>query len=423
MKKTGLLFIILLKSISSFGQFDQYFTNETLRLDYTHAGNSKNEFYFLDELIAEPFWGGSKTNLIDTFKYGKYFFEVYDKSSEAIIYSRGYSSLFAEWQTTLEAREISKSFEETIIFPMPKHPIIVKLYARNWEGELIKQKEYDIDPNNYFIQRGLKKDYPVYEALSQGNPSEKVDIVILPDGYTKDEMDLFIQDCDKFASVLFEFYPYSEYKNRFNISGVLAPSEESGADIPKDSVWKNTVLGTSFYTFDSERYCMTTENKSVRDIAANVPYDQIYILVNTKKYGGGAILNHYNVSVNSNEQAGKIFIHELGHGFAGLGDEYYDSSTSYNDFYNLEVEPWEPNITTLVDFDSKWGHLIADSIPIPTPDSTAYQTSMGVFEGGGYSAKGIYRPRKDCLMNTFKDDTFCDACSESIIKMINFYSK
>jgi hypothetical protein len=423
MKNTGLLLLFILISITSFGQFNKYFSEETLRLDYTHAGDAKNEFFYLDELIAEPFWGGSKINLIDNFKYGKYYFEVYDKESDILIYSRGYSSLFAEWQTTLEAREVSKSFEETIIFPMPINPIIVKMYSRSWEGELLKQTEYDIDPNNYFIQRGLRKEYPVYQALLHGKPSEKVDIVILPDGYTKDEMELFKQDCDKFAKVLFDFYPYSEYKDRFNISGVLAPSEESGTDIPKDSIWRNTLLGSSFYTFDSERYCMTTENKSVRDAAANVPYDQIYILVNSEKYGGGAILNHYNLSVNSNKQAGKIFIHELGHGFAGLGDEYYDSSTSYNDFYNLDVEPWEPNITTLVDFNSKWGHLIDDSIPVPTPDSTIYYSSMGVFEGGGYSAKGIYRPKKDCLMKSFDGDTFCDACSESIVKMINFYSK
>lgn len=423
MRKTGLSLLLILLSITSFGQFSNYFTNETLRLDYTHAGNAENEFYYLDEIIAEPFWGGSKTNLIDRYKYGKYYFEVYDKAGGALIYSRGYSSLFAEWQTTLEAREVSKSFEETIIFPMPLNPVIVKMYSRSWKGKLIKQVEYAVDPKDYFIKRGLKKEYPVYQALVQGDPSEKVDIVILPDGYTKDEMNLFIEDCDKFSEVLFEFYPYSKFKDRFNISGVLAPSEESGADIPKDSIWRNTILGSSFYTFDSERYCMTTENKNVRNLAANVPYDQIYILVNTEKYGGGAILNHYNVSVNSNKKAGKIFIHELGHGFAGLGDEYYDSSTSYNDFYNLEVEPWEPNITTLTNFDSKWGHLIADSIPIPTPDSLMYNSSMGVFEGGGYSAKGIYRPRNDCLMHTFDGDTFCDACAEAIVKRINFYSK
>jgi hypothetical protein len=423
MRKSTISLLFILASFSSFAQFNKYFTNQALRLDYIHAGNAKQEAYYLDEWIAEPFWGGSKNKLIDRFKYGKYYFEVYDKSSGTLIYSRGYSTIFAEWQTTLEAKKVSKSFQETIRFPMPKDTVIVKLYSRNWKGKFEKKVEYSISPKNYFIKRGLRKEYPVYQALVQGDPANKVDIVILPDGYTKDEMDLFIQDCDKFAQELFNYYPYSKYKSRFNISGVLAPSQESGTDIPRDSIWKNTLLGSSFYTFDSERYCMTTENKIIRDVAANVAYDQIYILVNTKKYGGGAIYNDYNLSVNSNKQAGKIFIHELGHGFAGLADEYYDNSTSYNDFYNQEAEPWEPNITTLVHFDSKWKHLLADSIPIPTPDSAKYQKSLGVFEGGGYSAKGIYRPKKDCLMKTFNGDKFCEACSEAIIKMINFYSK
>ncbi|HAG16895.1 MAG TPA: peptidase M64 [Bacteroidales bacterium] len=423
MKKAGLFTFLFLSTLFAFGQFDLFFSNGSLRLDYTHAGNATEEFYYLDEWIAEPYWGGSKTKLIDTFKYGKYFFEVYDKATGTLIYSRGYSSLFAEWQTTIEAQNVSKSFEETILFPMPKNAVFIKLYSRNWQGELQNKIEFEIDPKDYFIKHGLKKEYPVYQALVQGEPENKVDIVILPEGYTKEEMDLFIRDCDKFAKVLFDYSPYSEHKKRFNISGVLAPSEESGSDIPKENSWRNTLLGTSFYTFDSERYCMTTENKAVRDVAANVPYDQIYILVNTEKYGGGAILNHYNVSVNSNQKAGKIFIHELGHGFAGLGDEYYDSSTSYNDFYNLEIEPWEPNITTLKNFDSKWGHLILKNVPIPTPDSVIYEKNMGVFEGGGYSAKGIYRPKKDCLMKSFDGDVFCEACAEAIVKMINFYSK
>lgn len=423
MKKSGFLLLFLFLSSFGFAQFDSVFTKGAMRLDYIHAGTADQENYYLDEWIAEPYWGGSKTHLIDPFKYGNYYFEVYDQNTGALIYSRGYSSLFGEWQTTLEAKNTARSFQESVVFPMPKNSVVVKLYARNWNGKFVKQTEYKIDPKNYFIKRGLRKEYPVYQALVQGDPANKVDIVILPDGYTQDQMELFISDCDKFAKELFNYYPYSKYKDRFNISGVLAPSKESGADIPKDSIWRNTLLGSSFYTFDSERYCMTTENKAIRDVAANVPYDQIYILVNSEKYGGGAIFNFYNLSVNSNEQAGKIFIHELGHGFAGLGDEYYDSSTSYNDFYNLEVEPWEPNITTLVDFDSKWKHLLADSIPVPTPDSVIYQNSLGVFEGGGYSAKGIYRPKKDCLMKTFNGDEFCDACSEAIIKMINLYSK
>ncbi|MDO9028363.1 MAG: M64 family metallopeptidase, partial [Candidatus Roizmanbacteria bacterium] len=191
---------------------------------------------------------------------------------------------------------------------------------------------------------------------------------------------------------------------------------------PADSVWKNTILSSSFYTFDSERYCMTEDHKSVRDLAANAPYDQIYILTNTTKYGGGGIFNFYSMSSSSNRFSAAIIVHEFGHSFAGLGDEYFDSSTSYNDFYNLTIEPWEPNLTSLVDFDSKWSHLLAEDTPVPTPSDTAFIGKTGVFEGAGYVAKGMYRPAFDCLMHTFRGNRFCKACEEAISKMVEFYA-
>jgi len=394
-----------------------------MRIDYIHAGSYAQDEYYVKQIKQEPFWGGSLKNLIDTFKYGKYFFEVYDLETNTLIYSRGYSSLFGEWQTTNEAKKMNKAFYEGIVFPFPKNEVRVVWYARDWNGKFQKEMELEVDPKSYFIDPTLDKAYPVYDALKSGDPHQKVDIVIIPDGYDESEMELFKQDCDKFAEELFKYYPYSDYKNHFNIKGILAPSQDSGNDIPADSVWKNTQVSTSFYTFDSERYCMTEDYKSVRDLAANTAYDQIYILVNNEKYGGGAIYNFYNVSVNSNAKAGQIFIHELGHGFAGLGDEYYTSSTSYNEFYNLNVEPWEPNLTTLVDFNKKWKHLMDKNTPIPTPDTEKYQNTLGVFEGGGYVAKGVYRPKHDCLMNSFKDVHFCEACQEAIVKMILFYSE
>lgn len=420
MYKIVLIASFLILSTLSYASFDEHFTDKTMRIDYVHAGNDHSEQYYVQQIKQEPFWGGTLTNLIDTFKYGKYFFEVYDEASSSLIYSRGYSSLFGEWQTTLEAREIDKAFYESIVFPFPKNKVIVKWYSRQRDGKFKKTMELKVDPSSYFIDPNLAKEYPIYTAHHSGDPHKMVDIVILPDGYSESEMDLFKSDCDKFAKELFNYPPYDQYKNAFNINGVLAPSVDSGNDIPADSVWKNTQMSTSFYTFNSERYCMTEDYKSVRDLAANVAYDQIYILVNNEKYGGGAIYNFYNVSVNSNAKAGQIFIHELGHGFAGLGDEYYSSSTSYNEFYNLETEPWEPNITTLVDFESKWKHLVPKNTPIPTPQIEQFKGKTGVFEGGGYVAKGVYRPRQDCLMNTFNDTIFCEACHEAIIKMIIF---
>lgn len=421
--KYFILFVAIFLSVQVVAQFDRFFENRTMRMDYYHSGSHDTQQYAFDELIAEPYWGGSKTNLIDTFIYGNYCVKVFNLATDSLLYSRGYNTLFGEWQTTDESKNTQRSFSESVVFPFPKQPVKVVLYARNWNGVMEPQMEYVADPANYFIKQDRRLVYPYFEAYKSGNPAEKVDIVILPDGYTEEEMGLFVADCNKFTEGLFQFAPYNKNKDKFNIYGVWAPSEQSGNDIPADGVWKKTILHTSFYTFNSERYCMTYDDKSVRDLAANAPYDQIYILVNTEKYGGGAIYNYYNVSVNSNEKAAKIFIHELGHGFVGLADEYYDSSTSYNDFYNLTVEPWEPNITTLVDFGSKWQDMVKKKTPIPTPDTDEYIKKVGAFEGGGYVAKGMYRPKHDCLMKTFAGDDFCPVCEKAIQDMIDFYSK
>lgn len=422
MKKLFIV-VLLFASFQGFAQFDKYFHDKTLRLDYYHCGDSDNESYYFDELIEEPYWGGSKVNLVDTFQYGSYYLKVFNKTNDSLLYSRGFSSLFREWQTTDESKKIQRSFSEAVIFPYPKQEVDVVIYSRTWEGLFVEKFRHTVDPNNYFIKKDRRLDYPTFAVYQSGDPAIKVDIVILPEGYTNEEMGLFIDDCREFADGMFGYAPYDENKDKFNIIGVLAPSGDSGNDIPADNIWKQTLLNTNFYTFDSERYCMTMDNKSVRDLASNAPYDQIYILVNNKKYGGGAIYNYYNVSVNSNEKASQIFIHELGHGFAGLGDEYYNSSTSYNDFYNLKIEPWEPNLTTLVDFDSKWKDMVKKRTPIPTPDTEKFEKKVGVFEGGGYVAKGVYRPVHDCLMKSFDDDKFCPVCSKGIQDMIDFYTK
>ena len=307
--------------------------------------------------------------------------------------------------------------------PLPKSSAKIILFSRNNNGEFGETFSYLYSPANYFISPERRLGYPSFDVVISGEPEKKVDIIILPEGYSEAEMGLFINDCKRFAELLFGFSPYTENRDKFNIRGILAPSEDSGNDIPADSVWRKTLMNTSFYTFDSERYCMTYDNKSVRDLAANAPYDQIYILVNSEKYGGGAIYNYYSVSVNSNLLAAKIFVHELGHGFAGLGDEYYNSEVAYSEFYPLDVEPWEPNLTTLIDFDKKWKHLIHKKTPVPTPAKKKYLNKIGVFEGGGYAAKGVYRPANDCLMNTFNSDEFCNVCKEAIEEMIRFYSE
>ena len=423
MKKYILLFTLL--PVVSFTQinYDQYFENKTLRLDYFHTGNSTEDSYSFDEMIEEHYWGGSKVNLLDKFDYGKYKFIVKDYQSGIEIYSRTYATLFSEWQTTDEAKQTIKSFSESVVFPYPKNAVVVEFYSRDKKNILHKKFEYTIDPNNYFIKTERAYDLKSFEVLNNTDPDKALDIVIIPDGYTKEEMDKFRKDCEKFAGYLFNASPYKENKNKFNIWGIEAPSQESGTDIPAENIWRNTVVNSQFYMFDLDRYLMTRDNKTLRHIASNAPYDQIFILVNTKKYGGGAIYNHYSVCVSDNNFSEYIFTHEFGHGFAGLGDEYYTSDVAYNEFYPLDVEPLDPNLTTMVNFDSKWKDLISSDTPVPTPATKEYRKKVGVFEGGGYVAEGVYRPMQDCSMKSISVDNFCAVCRRAIEQMINFYSE
>lgn len=420
--KVYISFLLIFLSFSLSAQFDTFFKEGSLRLDYYHGGNATQEMYSLDQILAEPYWGGSTVNLIDTMNYGSYFVKIFDNESDSLIYSRGFNTLFGEWQTTNEAKKTSKSFSESVLFPMPKNDVRVELLSRDKKGVFQKKFEHVVDIDSYFIRTERHLEYPYFDVVNHGDCSEKVDIVIIPEGYSPEQMGLFISDCQKFANDIISFEPWTSNKDKLNIRAILSPSEESGTDIPGENIWRKTILNSSFYTFDSERYLMTLDNKSVRNLAANAPYDQIYILVNTTKYGGGGIYNFYSTSVNSNEQSAKIIVHEFGHAFAGLADEYYNNSTSFNDFYQMDVEPWEPNITTLVNFDKKWKHLLRKKTQIPTPEDGkwAKKDRLGVYEGGGYSAKGIYRPSIDCLMHTFDGEVFCDACKDAIQNMINF---
>ena len=423
MKKL-LLFLLAFLPCMAFAQFDEWFTEASLRVDYTLTGNNKTTTYALKELIREPFWSGSQTNLIDNLEFGNFIVRVYEPGTDHLLFSKGYQNLYGEWLTTDEAAKVTKTFDESVVVPFPKKPVEVALYRKDWDGNLIEGMRLTVKPDDYFIRTASYLHLPVYNAWI-GNPdiAHAVDIVILPEGYTQEEMGKFIRDCDFFVKSLFNYAPYDRYKERFNVRGVMAPSQESGCTEPGAHVYKNTVMRFSYWTFDSERYCMTTDNRDLRDLAGQVPYDQIYVLVNSKKYGGGGIYNFYCSSAAGNAFSGDIIIHEFGHGFAGLADEYYQDETGYGDFYNNDIEPWEPNITTLVDFDIKWKDMMDKKTPIPTPREKKYERTIGVFEGGGYEAEGVYSPHMDCLMKTFKGHVFCPVCQRAIERMILYYTE
>ena len=422
--KKSLLFLFALLPMMAWAQFDQYFTEASLRVDYVLTGNRETTTFSLKELIREPYWSGSKTNLIDNLEFGNYIVRVFEAGTDHLLFSKGYQNLYGEWVITPEALKLTKSFEESVIVPFPKVKVDIALYRKTWEGELKEGMRLTVNPDDYFIRDYDKLGLPVYDAwIGNKDITKAVDIVILPEGYTQAEMGKFVKDCDFFVKSLFSYAPYDRYRESFNVRGLMVASEESGCTMPGDHIYKNTAMRFSFWTFDSERYCMSTDNRDIRDLAGQVPYDQIYVLVNTDKYGGGGIYNFYCSSASSNSFSGDVIIHEFGHGFAGLADEYYNDETGYDHMYNLEVEPWEPNITTMVDFSNKWGDMLNKKTPVPTPREQKYEQTIGLFEGGGYEPKGMYSPHMDCLMKTFKGHEFCPVCQRAIERMILYYSK
>lgn len=425
MKNLIIAFVLLISVVKIQAQnFENYFENKTLRLDYFQTGNNLDEKYSFDELISEPFWGGSHVNLIDTFNFGNYKYEVFDSISNTKIYSRGYNTLFSEWQQTAEAKTCLRTYSETVVFPYPKNTVKVVLYKRNKLGKWDVKFGMYVNPKNYFISQEKKLKFASEKIHFSGDASKGLDIVIIPDGYSTQEMDKFTKDCKKFTDLLLNTSPYNKLTDKFNVWAVIAPSAESGIDIPGKNIWKNTTANCSFYTFNEERYLMTTDNKTVRHLAANVPYDQIYILVNTDKYGGGGIFNHYSTCCSDNINSNYVFVHEFGHAFAGLADEYFSKSTPYVDGYSKTVEPWEPNVTNLVKFESKWKDMLDANTIIPTPDDDKNKDlPIGVFEGAVYVSKGFYRPRFDCTMKSNKANNFCPVCQRAIERMINFYTK
>ena len=419
-----LLFLLNFLTFSAFAQseFNRYFTEGSMRVDFMMAGNAQTTRIYLHSLEKEQFWGGSVRNLVDTLNYGTFLFTLSEPETGNVIFSRGFCTLYDEWQTTPEAKITHRSFFQTVTFPFPKDKVKFQLYERGRNGYLSNVFSVIIQPDDIFIGTKTSGSYEVTEILRSGDPSKNVDIVFIPEGYTKKDMNKFVNDVKRLCDTLFNVNPFKTYKNRFNISAVMSPSAEQGTDIPGEGIWKNTIVNSTFYTFNTDRYLSVPDYWKLRDIAAAVPYDQICVLVNTDMYGGGGIFNHYNISTSDNRFSSEVFIHEFGHGFGGLGDEYYTSEVTYENFYPLDIEPWEPNLTTLVDFEKKWKDMVPPGTPVPTPDSDQYKNNPGAFEGGGYMAKGIYRPQSDCRMLSLKEKSFCKVCVNSFDKMIRWIS-
>lgn len=417
------LLLIITFNLQAQIDFNKYFIDKSMRFDYNIGGNSEETNVYYNKIKQEPFWGGSTINLIDTFNFGDFRIRVFDAATNKLIYSRGYSTLFYEWIDTEEAKNTSRSFYESITFPFPKNEVLIKIEMRNNDNIFKSLFETKINPSSISIIKDKQTKYKTQKIHYSGNHHKKLDIVIIPDGYTKSELNKFHKDSKRFVGYFFDVEPFKSYKDKVNFWAVDAISEETGTDIPGDSIWKNTIINTHFYTFGWERYLTTQDIEQLRNIAAYVPYDQIYILVNTAKYGGGGIFNYYNLCSADNSESERVFTHEFGHAFAALADEYEYGYDKAEDIYNMKVEPWQANITNLTNFNSKWKGLIKKETPIPTPDTITFEKEIGAFEGAGYVKKKIYRPTHNCKMRSNSTDKFCPVCYRTVLKMLEFYSE
>ncbi|MEN3335468.1 MAG: hypothetical protein V7641_4833 [Blastocatellia bacterium] len=444
-------------------------TPRTLRLDYFHTGNATQELFSLDRVVVEPLaWAGNPQKAIDETNLGKYLFEIRDRSTNRLLYSRGFASVYGEWETTDEAKGMNRTFHESLRFPRPQAAVQVVLKKRDAANAFREIWSLVVDPKDMFIDSStVVAPAPLIEIEKNGDPATKVDFLIMGDGYTAVEKGKFERDARRLLELLFATSPYKEHRKDFNVWGLCPPSAESGISRPSTGIHRASPLGTSYDAFGSERYVLTYDNRALRTAAQFAPFVFIEIITNTRTYGGGGIFNLYSTVAADSEQAPYIFVHEFGHHFAGLADEYYTSPVAYTT-PEVKAEPWEPNVTALLDpANLKWKDLVEPGTPIPTPwrkeeyeqhsreygtrraklraenrpeeemealfrenrdfevkffAAEKYYGKVGAFEGAMYEAKGYYRPEVDCIMFT-RSKTFCAVCRRAIERVISLYSR
>jgi IgA peptidase M64/peptidase M64-like protein len=441
----------------------------TMRLDYYHTGNASQELFSLDRVIIEPLeWPGQPNRSIDDTNLGKYFFEVIDQSSNRVLYSRGFASVYGEWETTDEAKSMNRTFHESLRFPAPAVAVRVVVKKRDKNNAFRQSWSTVVDPKDIFIvTSNPPQPAPLIEIQNSGHTAAKVDLLILGDGYTRAEAKKFEGDARRLVAILFATSPFKERRKDFNVWAICPPAAESGISRPSTGVHRSSPLGTTYDAFGSERYVLTFDNRAFRQIASFAPYEFVEILVNNQTYGGGGIFGQYATVAADSSSAGYVFVHEFGHHFAALADEYYTSPVAYAPATE-RIEPWEPNATALLDPKNlKWKDLVGEGTPIPTPwekedyearsreyqkrrakiradrrpeqemealfrenkeDETRrlaaekYAGKVGAFEGANYEAKGYFRPQIDCIMFTRNDVPFCAVCRRALERVINLYS-
>lgn len=403
--------------------FSQWFDDQTLRVDYTFAGDSATQQIYLDALTRTDHWAGRRHRLDSLCLKGNGQITMRDEQTGTVIYCTSFSSLFQEWQGTPEAGKVRKSFENCFLLPMPKRPAHVTVELCNYRQEVTSQLTHRVDPKDILIRHIGRHPAPFRYLQQGGSPEECIDVVMVPEGYTEVEIPTFYRDATAATEAIFAHEPFKTYRNRFNVVAVDLPSKESGVSVPLQNDWKETTLSSNFSTFYSDRYLTTLQLKTLHNALAGIPYEHIIILANTATYGGGGIYNSYLLTTTHNKDFLPVVVHEFGHSFAGLADEYfYDDE--YVEMYPTDVEPWERNITTLVHFDEKWKSMVPPGTRIPTrPDGKDVYEKIGVYEGGGYQSKGVYRACQECRMKINAAPVFCPVCRKALTDLIQFYTR
>lgn len=414
-----LLLLCVISGSKAYAQeYETFFCDSTLRLDYIFSGNAKSQSISLDKMNRIPGWFGKKKRLSEVPVEGNGTITVRDEKSGEVIYRQSFSTLFQEWLSYDEALTTSRAFENVFIVPMPREKAEVTVELRDNRREVTTSMTHVVDPTDILIRHIGEKNVTPYEIISEATDKEhSINIAFIAEGYTDAEMSTFLADAREATDALFSHEPFKSKRDCFNVIAVKAISEDSGTSEPKNGIWRKTALSSHFDTFYSDRYLTTLALEDMHDLLAGTPYEHIIVLVNTEKYGGGGILNSYNLSMTHHTMFRPVVVHEFGHSFAGLADEYAYESEDIP-MYPHDIEPWEPNITTKVDFGIKW----QDMMPKESKRKKSSTNGIGLYAGAGYSLKGVYRPCEDCRMRTNTHPEFCPVCQRAILNLISFYT-
>lgn len=418
--------------------YNENFRDSTLRIDYVFGGGPSGVRIMLDSQSKLKGWAGRRSRLNEVPVAGNGTIMVTDPLTGDTLYRNSFSSLFQEWICTPEATEKDMAFENSFLVPLPKKEADITVSLRGNRHEEIGRLTHRYRPADELV--ALRGGNPAEHRYIHrgGDPSEAIDIAILAEGYRKEDMDGFLSKATAIAEEILSYEPFASNKDKFNVVAVMTPSADSGVSIPLKGEWKDTAFESHFSTFYSSRYLTTPRVWRLHRALEGIPYEHVLVLVNTPEYGGGGIYNSYQIATSDHKYTLPVAVHEFGHSFAGLADEYFYTEEE-DETYPLDIEPWEQNITTMVDFDSKWKDMLTPGVSVPTPwiDSGGSREErmksaaagkpgevvVGAFEGGGYRSKGVYRPVETCRMRDNHNPTFCPVCERTIRRVIDFYTK